>query len=121
MSQILTQMGKGNIFIVDSEGNKRRKYKRFVQGPESNNFGDPSQVLGVLKIKLNQLVDVFVDELKNNLINNKSNLINFKLFSCLKPEELSYLAKRALKDEYYEHEIILEDGFTPCDKFYLIV
>lgn len=67
------------------------------------------------------MIDVFDDELKINLINNKSSLISFKLFNCLAPEELGYLARRVLKAEYLDNEVILEEGSVPIDKFYLIL
>ena len=120
-SQILTQMDMRRVFYINPEVNKRRKYRGVKDGPESVHFGDPTRVLGLLRFKLNQLVDVFEDELKLNLINNKSSLINFKLFNCLAPEELGYLARRVLKAEYFDDEVILEEGAAPVDKFYLII
>ena len=47
-------------------------------------------------------------------------MINFKIFNCLTPEELGYLARRVLKAEYYDNEVILEEGTLSNDKFYLI-
>ena len=87
MTNLLGQLGKNQIFIVDAEVNERRKYKPQILDPHDENFAEAKNDFGLLKMDLNKLVDVFIDELKVNLTNNKSNLINFKIFSCLKPEE----------------------------------
>jgi hypothetical protein len=36
-------------------------------------------------------------------------------------EKLSYLAQRALRAEYADEEVILEEGTLPMDKVYLIL
>ena len=74
-----------------------------------------------MKFDMNQLIEVFVNQLKVYRYNNRKQLLDHSMFFLMSEANLDKLSARCLMADYEPGETIVSIGQHPMDKLYLIV